>query len=109
MHDRLFENQQKLLRADLLLHANAVQVDQGQFETCLGDPIRDTNIKQDLDEATKLGLTATPTFLIGEMTKQGTVLVRKKIAGAQPFDIFRIAIDPLLSAPAVSAEGGVRK
>jgi protein-disulfide isomerase len=109
MHGRLFEDQQKLSKSDSLLHATSLQIERVQFEACLGDPDKGSIIKQDVDEATKLGLTATPTFLIGEMTKQGTVMVRKRIAGAQPFDIFRIAIDSLLSAPAVSTAGASRR
>jgi protein-disulfide isomerase len=101
MHDRLFENQEKLSRSDLVFHAGSIALDKSQFEACLGESDRRAYIQQDVDEATKLGLVATPSFLVGEITQRGTLMVRKKIAGAQPFDVFRVAIEALLSSPEI--------
>ena len=46
-------------------------------------------------EAQRFGLTAT--FLLGEMSGQGTVRVTQRITGAQPPQVFRTALERLFA------------
>lgn len=97
MHDHMFRNQQALSRADLVKHSDALKFDSSLFGTCLKSEKPRLIVQRDIDEAKRLGLSGTPTFLLGEVTGKGTVLVRKKIVGSQSFEVFRFALDALLA------------
>ena len=98
MHDRLFANQQALAMSDLLRHAQALELDLTAFQSCLADGKTSAKVREDLDEARRLGLTGTPTFMIGEVTEGRTVRVTKRIAGAQPLQVFQAALQSVLIA-----------
>jgi protein-disulfide isomerase len=92
MHDRLFANQQALSETDLAAHAAAIDLDGKEFQVCMQST---TNSSVDLDqsEAARLGLISTPTFLVGVVTQEGVVKILKKINGAQPYEVFKEALD----------------
>jgi len=48
----------------------------------------------------QLGIGATPTFLLGEFAGDDTVLVRRRINGAQPFETFKKSIEEALTQSA---------
>ena len=51
-----------------------------------------------MEEATKLGIRGTPTFLIGTAAPgEATVTITKAIVGAEELDAFKSAVDPLLA------------
>ena len=57
-------------------------------------------------EAQKVGVQATPSFLLGVAEPGGSsVKVVKMIAGAHPFTVFKEAIDGLLSSQESAAPG----
>jgi protein-disulfide isomerase len=94
MHQLLFERQLELhekiwpsLAANLGLNAVA-------FEECLKRS--GTKVDDDRRSATKLGVSATPTFLIGLAQSGGTVRIRRVLVGSQPFELFKDALDELL-------------
>lgn len=82
-HDLLFDNQQHLESDDLSKYAARLKMDAKKFDECTAHKIYATDIKQDLDEAQKLGITATPTFFINGMM----------LIGATPMDDFARLID----------------
>ena len=57
-------------------------------------------IKKDIADAGTVGISGTPTFLIGVVQPgDGRVKVVKKLVGAKPYEEFKAAIDSTLAAP----------
>ena len=46
-------------------------------------------------DATALGITGTPTFLIGTVDRANVVQVRERLEGTQPMSVFRLVLDPI--------------
>ena len=99
MHDRLFSNQQALGTSDLLRHAEALNMAPAKFLACLSNGETTAKVRDDLAEARRLGLTATPVFLVGEFQADGSVRITRKITGAQPFQVFEAALATFLPKP----------
>lgn len=101
MHDRLFANQNALEPAMLTAHAQAIGVDSKKFQTCLDSGKYAEQIRKDIAEANKYGITGTPTTVIG-LTQPGDnkIKVARVIRGAQGFNAFKAAFDELLAPPA---------
>ena len=100
-HDRLFQNQQKLSRDDLVRYAREVGLDTGRFESALNAGRSKPVIDADAAEAKSLGATGTPAFFING----------RYLSGARPFGDFaqlinseltrlKIPVPPAASAPA---------
>jgi protein-disulfide isomerase len=100
MHDRLFANQNALEPAMLTAHAQAIGIDSKKFQTCLDSGKYAEQIRKDIAEANKYGITGTPTTVIG-MTQPGDtkIKVARVIRGAQGFNAFKAAFDELLAPP----------
>lgn len=97
MHDRLFENQQLLAAPQLPVHATAAGLNAAAFQQCLASGKFATKIRKDMSDASAVGITGTPGFLIGK-TVQGspTIKVDAFINGARPFAGFKTELDKLL-------------
>lgn len=100
MHDRLFANQNALEPAMLTAHAEAIGVDSKKFQACMDSGKYAEQIRKDIAEANKYGITGTPTTVIG-VTQPGDtkIKVARVIRGAQGYNAFKAAFDELL-APA---------
>lgn len=98
MHDRLFANQQALMPADLLKHAQALGLDEARFTTCLAGQMT-ARVRADLALGAQAGVTATPNFFLGVPMPGGKIKVLRKLNGAVPFATFKSAIDALLANP----------
>lgn len=99
MHDRLFENQKALNPDDLLKHAEALGLDITKFKQCLDTEKYKNEINKDIAEAQKAGITGTPSTLLGWIQPDGKkVKAVKLIKGAQPYSVFKEAIDGLISS-----------
>lgn len=108
-HDRLFANQQKLEPAQLTEHAKAVGLDAAKFQQCLDSGKYAAEVRKDIAEGGKAGVTGTPTTLIGLTQPNGKVKVLKAIRGAQQFTSFKATLDELLAPAkpdAAAAKGG---
>jgi protein-disulfide isomerase len=101
MHDRLFANQNALEPAMLTAHAQAIGLDSKKFQACLDSGKYADQIRKDIAEANKYGITGTPTTVIG-MSQPGDkqVKVARVIRGAQGYNAFKAAFDELLAPPA---------
>ncbi len=97
MHDLMFENQQALAPADLTKHAATLQLNTGLFQTCLDSGRYAAEIKNDVAEAVKFGISGTPSFLVGVVQPNGSVKVVKKMVGTKPFAEFKAAIESALA------------
>ena len=99
MHDHLFRNHKALTLEDLNKYAEEVQLNKPQFQQCLDGGRYAADIRKDISEANDVGITGTPTFLLGTLNKDGTVKVTRKLMGVRPYAEFRAAIESLLATP----------
>lgn len=97
MHGPLFANQKGLLEGPIEEIAAGIGLDPGTFSKCLAAG-PSTQIEADRAEAKRLGLSATPVFLIGAVTGHRQVKVQKVIRGARPLSDFVSAIEGAKSA-----------
>jgi protein-disulfide isomerase len=106
MHDRLFNSQNALSADHLSAYAGALGLDVPSFKRCLDSDKYAGKIRQDLADAQKVGVQATPSFLLGVAEPGGSsVKVVKAIAGAHPYPVFKEAIDSLLAVEKPAAPG----
>jgi DSBA-like thioredoxin domain-containing protein len=95
MHDRLFANQQAF--EPWTAHAEAVGIDATRFDACLASGKFDTEIRRQMGEGRKAGLTGTPAFMIGRTEPNGTqVKILSVLKGARSFDDFKTEVERLL-------------
>jgi len=106
MYDQLFENQRQLERADLDKYAAAVGLNAAQFKSDMDSGKYKAAVEADLAEGRKVGVTGTPTFVIGTGT---TTITGEKLVGAQPIDAFKRAIDAELAKAGHGARNVARK
>jgi protein-disulfide isomerase len=94
MRDVLVQNQQKLDPESLVAHAKALGLAEADFRKCLDGGRHAAPVKASLDEARKLGVSGTPTFVIGKTG--GDALKGVKVVGALPFAVFEQKLKELL-------------
>jgi len=87
-HDALFEQQYGLDRAAYEHYASDLGLDTQAFVACLESHRYQDEIQADADDATRIGITGTPSFVIN-----GRILI-----GALPFSDFKTVIDEELAA-----------
>jgi len=88
MHDKLYANQETLSVENYKKWAKEIGVDQGKFDTCLDSGKYADAVKADLAYGQQLGVSGTPSFFING----------KMLTGAQPYSVFKQAIDAELAA-----------
>jgi protein-disulfide isomerase len=94
MHDALFDHQGRLGQGLYPELARQLKMDETKFSICLESRAPGQSIGQDADAARRLGLTGTPSFLIG--TIEGDVLtVVRQSRGAPEFAVFAQEIEKL--------------
>lgn len=96
MHDRLFANQTGLAPDALFAHAESVGVDAAKFRQCLSAAQHGARVRKSIATAQQIGIRGTPTFLIG-LVEGGQFRAKKVLAGAQPYDAFKNAIDSVIA------------
>jgi protein-disulfide isomerase len=89
-HAKLFANQNALGGEKLKDYAKEVGLDAAKFEQCLAERPYASTVDEDLKEAAKLGVNATPAFYING----------RALTGVQPLERFKEAIDEELGAKA---------
>lgn len=87
-HDVLFNNQDKLATADLIVHAEDLGMDTEAFQECLQSGRYSEKVSRDYTDGVNLGVSGTPTFFING----------KPLVGAQPYQIFADRINAELAA-----------
>jgi protein-disulfide isomerase len=95
MHDLLFENQNALNPETLPTYAEQLGIDRGEFEACLKEGRSDA-VNADLQQATRAGVSATPTFMIGWLVEGDRLKPAEVIRGAQSYENFERVIQKLL-------------
>ena len=89
-HDRLFSDPTELTRPLFIKYAQDLNLDMDQFTLCYDNAAHQTEVSQDYNDATALGVGATPTFFING----------KLLLGAQPYAAFAAAVDAELALAA---------
>jgi protein-disulfide isomerase len=103
----VFEDQQAIQRSALLDKVSGLGLDRELLETCLGkdnvDQV-DQLVQRDTNQAESFGLSATPSFLIGSKTDDGSVKVAEVLSGAVSYQAISASLDKVLRT-VVSAKG----
>lgn len=94
MHDLLFSDPSRLDHGNLLAYGAKLGLPMPKFTMCLtgNSTVR---VRNDLASAEALGLSATPTFLIGTV-RDNKLTVSHRLDGAQSLAAFRAILDPLV-------------
>lgn len=107
MHEALYANQGKLSPALYPRLARELGLDEPKFSACLADPAREQFVMRDTLEAQKLGISGTPSFVIGII--QGDVMsVARLSRGAPSYEVFAQEIEKLLKPERAGVTPGTR-
>jgi protein-disulfide isomerase len=98
MHDWLFSNQTNLAADRLMSHARDLHLNEASFQKCLGDSAAE--VRAEAKEGERLGVRSTPTFFVGEVSSDGTVVLKRRINGAVSYEVFKTTIQDALRASA---------
>ena len=94
MHAALYANNGRLASALYPQLVRELGLDEAKFMACLGDASREQAVMRDVVEARGLGITGTPSFVIGKI--EGDVLTVVRVArGAPSFEDFAQEIEKL--------------
>jgi protein-disulfide isomerase len=86
-HDKLFDNSRQLEDGHLLGYAEQIGLDKKRFQECLESGRFSAQVETDLQEASRVGITGTPAFVVNGVL----------ISGAKPPEEFYRVIDAELS------------
>lgn len=94
MHDLIFANQKALSDADLKGHAETLGLDGAAYDACMTDDATNAQIRAEIAEAQSMGISGTPSFVIGltDPEDSNKVRVTEYIRGAQPLPAFQTAV-----------------
>lgn len=92
MRDALLRNQARLGDADLTERAREIGLDAAVFSDCMSGGKERSLIERHRSAARSLDVRGTPTFFLGMVEPDGSVLLKKRINGAVPFGDFYSAI-----------------
>jgi protein-disulfide isomerase len=100
MHDALFANQKSTTDENFREFAAGLDIDVAAFSECMDDDRHMAQIRRDQAEGQKLGVTGTPSFVLGRTDPEDSskVNLTKFIRGAQGLPAFVAAIDQLLES-----------
>ena len=99
MHDQLYAHQTALKPTDLPQYAQALGLDITKFQQCLDTGKHAASIRKDIAEGENAGVSGTPTFMLGVIDpKSSKVKVLKVLSGAQPYAVFKEALESALSS-----------
>jgi protein-disulfide isomerase len=86
-------------KPNLVANAQTLGLNMTLFQQCLASGQHAPRIRADLAEGLRAGVTGTPAFFIGTVTKDGKLKVRRKLIGAKPFAMVKQTLDSLLAQP----------
>lgn len=96
MHDELFVEFANLSHDGLSMAGVEMGLDLEPYAACRAGTDAATSVSTDVAEARALGISGTPTFLIGRFEANGEVRVERVIEGIVPLADFRAALEAVL-------------
>lgn len=93
-HEALFSQRGQLARTNLLTTAKGLGLNVPRFSACLDNRANDERIKRDISQGRAIGVSGTPTFLLGRPS--GRTVVGQIVVGAQPYEVFDNLIRAML-------------
>lgn len=98
MHEKMMSNQDEL--GKLAGFAAALNLDIAQFEDCLKTNKYANVVSQNIVLATKLKISSVPSFVLASRDPSNPWIVKgiSYVRGAQPFEVFRKAIDTAIAS-----------
>lgn len=87
MHGALYTNQEHLGPALYFHLARDLGIDEGKYFACLEDPAQERKILRDMAEAQRLGISSTPSFVLG-IIENDTMRVMRVARGSPGFEAF---------------------
>lgn len=104
-HEALFEAQPQLAESTFASISARLGLQRSRFDACRNSEAVATAVRRDAEEASRVGLSSTPSFVVGRVVKgQVTGVV---IRGAYPMEQFRQAIEGALhQTPGVASTAG---
>jgi protein-disulfide isomerase len=94
MKDMVFKNQNKIDVDSLAGYAKDLALNGDAFKSCMADGRHLKEIGDDAKYAQSLGISGTPTFVLGKV--EGDSINGRVIIGAQPLAVFDAAINEML-------------
>src|SRR5262249_12618152 len=83
LHNKMFENQQKLAVDDLKVYAKSVGIDASKFDKCLDSGEKKAQVDEDQKAGSAAGVNGTPAFFINGIF----------VNGAQPYETIKQTVD----------------
>lgn len=97
MHHHLFANQDALAPDRLPVYAEELGLDVAAFQKCLSSGGKGAGIREDMRIAQTLGITSTPTYLLGRRLPGGDkVQILQVVKGLPPYEVLEQKINDLL-------------
>ena len=96
MRSQLFANQRTLASIDMNETAADIGLDVSAFTSCLAE-YGSKVVEADKREASRLGVSSTPTFFTGKRVADGTIRLMTKIPGAMQYNYFKRGLDAALA------------
>jgi protein-disulfide isomerase len=97
MRDMMVVNAADLTPPSLLKYGEQINLDMTAFGACLNDKKYTAAVQKDVADAGTLGISGTPSFVVGKTSKDRIDGVR--IVGAVPYSVFDTAIKNQLNSP----------
>ncbi len=107
LHDKLYENATRLEAANLPGYGEQAGLEADAFRDCLASERHLAAIDGDAAEAGRVGITGTPSFVLGRTTADA--IAGEKIVGAKPYPAFEAKIEALLAEAGAARQEGQRK
>jgi protein-disulfide isomerase len=98
MNEALFANQARLGPALYARLAEGLGLDVEAFKACVGNFLTQQLVQRDADDAHRIGINSTPTFVLGRYDGERMQVVREA-RGFVDFDTLARELDELLAAP----------
>ena len=95
MHDQLFRNQKAIPQRRFADYGKAIGLEMPTFEDCMSKSAKAT-ISDDESLGKRFGVQSTPTFLIGQVEKDGSIRLERKVTGMMPYPDFKTILNDVM-------------
>jgi protein-disulfide isomerase len=96
LHDIFFEAGNARELGLVVENPSKLSVTKAKLDECRSDPMSLARVRGDLAEARAVGVSGTPTFMIGVLDASERLVVRSVLVGAKPAAEFRAALDAVI-------------